>query len=246
MSAFFYAILTQPLTNILVLFYNTIGLRDLGLAIIFLTLFIRLLLFPLFHKSTRQQLIIQHIQPKLKEIQKQYKDDKVKQTEAMMALYAEHGVSPFSGFLFLLIQIPILIALYRIFLHGFAPDKMASLYSFILNPGALHTSFLGLLDLNKPSILLVALAALFQFIQGRLMIPPRDPSRPPSPQETMSRNMMIVGPILTFVIFYKLPAAVGLYWTVSSIFSIVQQLLVNRDLAHLRAGSKPQADTKHD
>lgn len=243
MSSFFYHILTQPLTNIMVFFYNTIAFRDLGLAIICLTLFIRLLLFPLFHKSTRQQLILQHIQPKIKEIQKEHKADRAKQTEALMALYAEHGVSPFSGFLFLLIQIPILIALYNIFLKGFTPDKMAALYAFIANPGVLHTSFLGLINLNEQNIILVALAALLQLIQGKLMLPPRDPARPPSTQEAMSRNMMIVGPIITFVVFYRLPAAVGLYWTVSSLFSIIQQLLINRDLAHLRPGATPQAKT---
>lgn len=234
MSSFFYNILTQPLTNILVLFYNTIAAHDLGLAIIFLTLFIRLILFPFFHKSTRQQLVMQHIQPRLKEIQKEFKEDKVKQTEAMMALYAEHGVNPFSGILFLFIQIPILIALYRIFLHGFAPERMAALYSFIANPGTLHTSLLGLINLNERSILLVALAALLQFFQGKLALPPRDPNRPPSPQESIGRNMMIVGPLMTLLIFYRLPAAVALYWAVSSLVSIVQQWIVNKDLAHLR------------
>src|SRR3989344_5693043 len=114
----FYTLLTQPLTNALVFFYNTIALEDLGLSIIFLTLAIRVLLYPLFHKSARYQMIMQKIQPKLKEVQKAHKEDKVKQTEAMMALYKEHNVNPFSGILFLVIQIPILLALYRIVVTG--------------------------------------------------------------------------------------------------------------------------------
>jgi YidC/Oxa1 family membrane protein insertase len=233
-SSFFYHVLTQPLTNILVLFYNTIAVRDLGVAIILLTLFIRLLLFPLFHKSTRQQLIMQHLQPKIRVIQKDLKDDKVKQTEALMALYAEHGVNPFSGFLFLLVQIPILISLYRIFLGGLAPGHMARLYSFIANPGTFHATFLGLINLNERSIVLVVLAAALQFIQGKLALPKYGPDHKPAPAEAAARNMVFVGPVITLLIFFRLPAAVALYWVTTSIVSIVQQVIVNRDLAHLR------------
>ena len=86
MAQFFYTILEQPLTNALIFFYNTIAFQDLGLAIIFLTLAIRLVLFPFFHKSARQQTVMQHLQPKLKAIQEQHKSDRAKQTEAMMAL----------------------------------------------------------------------------------------------------------------------------------------------------------------
>ncbi len=232
-SSFFYHALTQPLVNLLVFFYNTIALRDLGFAIIILTLFIRLLLFPLFHKSTRQQIILQRIQPRLKEIQKEFKDDRVKQTEAMMALYAEHGVNPFSGFLFLLVQIPILIALYRIFLRDLAAGTLVGLYSFIADPGVLHSTLFGLINLNERSILMVALAAILQFIQARMALPPRNATSP-SPAEAAARNMVVVAPLITLIIFYRLPAAVSLYWVVSSLFTIAQQWIVNRDLAHLR------------
>ncbi len=235
--AWFHYLLTQPLTNVLVFFYNTIALRDLGLAIILLTVFIRLVLFPLFHKSTRQQIIIQHLQPRLKEIQKEFKEDKVKQTEAMMALYREHGVNPFSGFLFLLVQIPILIALYQIFLLDFGAGKLAGLYSFVADPGALHTTLLGLINLNQPSILMVALAAILQYFQAKLALPPRQEGKIPSPAEAAMRHMVFIGPLITLLIFYRLPSAVSLYWVVSSLFSIGQQIVINRSLAHLRNGS---------
>jgi YidC/Oxa1 family membrane protein insertase len=233
-SSFFYHILTQPLTNILVFFYNTVARQDLGIAIILLTLFIRFLLFPLFHKSTRQQLIMQHLQPKVRAIQKEFKDDKVKQTETLMALYAEHSVNPFSGFLFLLVQIPILIVLYRIFLGGLAPGHMASLYSFVANPGTLHNTLLGLINLNERSIVLVALAAALQFVQGKLSLPRSAPGIQATPMESAARNMVFVGPLITLLIFFRLPAAVSLYWVTTSVVSIVQQVIVNRSLAHLR------------
>lgn len=230
-SAMFFTLLERPLINALIAFYNTIAFHDLGLAIILLTLFIRLLLFPLFHKSARHQMIMQHLQPKLKEIQREHKDDKAKQTEKMMALYAEHGINPFSSILFLVIQIPILIALYRIFLKYLTPESFGALYSFIAHPAALGTTFLGLINLSKPSILMVALAALAQYAQMRLTLVKRKPNEALSPTEKINRNMMFVSPVLTFVIFYRLPSAIGLYWLTTSLFSIVQQIIVNRDLA---------------
>lgn len=231
-SHFFYLILYQPLVNALVAFYNTVALHDLGLAIIFLTLAIRLVLFPFFHKSARQQTVMQALQPRLKAIQEEHKKDKVKQTEAMMALYRENQVNPFSGILFLFIQIPVLIALYNIFLHSLSAQAFtSSLYPFVHAPEAFKTSFLGLIDLSARSILMVVVAAIAQFAQARLAMPKRkDPKAPLTSQERLARNMLFMGPALTLFIFYKFPAAVSLYWVVSSLFSIVQQVLINRTL----------------
>jgi YidC/Oxa1 family membrane protein insertase len=232
-TQFFHTILYQPLVNALIFLYNTVALQDLGLAIIFLTILIRFILFPLFHKSARQQTMMQKLQPQLKAIQAEHKKDRVKQTEAMMALYRENHVNPFSGILFLLIQIPVLIALYHIFLSSLTTEAFsASLYSFVSVPTNFDTSFLGLINLDSRSILMVAAAAAAQFFQGRLAIPKRaDPKAPLTTQEQMARNMMYIGPVLTIVIFYRFPAAISLYWLVSSLFSVAQQIVINRDIA---------------
>ena len=232
MAQFFYTILEQPLTNALIFFYNTIAFQDLGLAIIFLTLAIRLVLFPFFHKSARQQTVMQHLQPKLKAIQEQHKSDRAKQTEAMMALYREHEVNPFSGILFLLVQIPVLITLYYIFLKSLSPETFApALYSFVHLPETFNATFLGLINLGSRSILMVVLAALAQFFQSKLAMPKRaDPSAPLSTQEQIARNMVYVGPALTIFIFFNFPAAVSLYWLASSVFSIIQQIVINKSL----------------
>lgn len=232
-SSFFYAILYQPLTNGLVFFYDTIAMEDLGIAIIFLTLAIRLILFPFFHKGARQQTIMQQLQPKLKAIQQEHKTDRAKQTEAMLALYKEHKVNPFSSILFLLVQIPVLIALYHIFLSSLSSEALApALYSFMHLPETFNTTFLGLINLSSRSILLVAAAAFAQFFQAKLAMPKRaDPNAALTPQERIGRNMMYVGPVLTVFIFINFPAAVSLYWLVSSLFSIVQQIVINKSLA---------------
>src|ERR1700722_288989 len=97
----------RPILNALVFFYETVAGRDFGLAIIFTTLLLRLVLAPFFHKGAHQQAKMQRLQPKIQKLQEQHKDDREKQTKALMDLYKEHGVNPLSGILLLLIQLPI-------------------------------------------------------------------------------------------------------------------------------------------
>ena len=227
-NTFFY----QPLLNALVAFYNTFAFQDLGVAIIFLTIVIRLILFPLFHKSVRHQAVMQRLQPEMKKIQEQHPKDRERQAKAMMELYRAHRINPFSGFLLLLVQLPVLIALYQVFSGILNPQEVAKvIYAFVHTPGALDPSFLGLINLSEQSIFMVGLAAFAQYIQGRLALPKRREGEALSDAERMGRNMMFIAPLITLFVFWQFPAAVSLYWVVSSVFSIVQQLIVNRQLA---------------
>lgn len=231
MTYLYHLIFKYPILNLLIFFYQTIAFHDLGLAIIFVTLFIRIILYPFFHTGAKQQILMQRIQPHVKKIQEEHKNDREKQAQALMALYKEHGVNPFSSFLLLIIQLPILIALYRIMLSDLGAGALAGLYSFNPAPASIGSLFLGFINLRSPNIWLVLLAALAQYFQGRLAIW-RDPNNQAalSAPEKMARQMAFIGPIITIVIFYRLPAAVGLYWLATSIFSIIQQLIVNRHL----------------
>jgi len=122
MGHLFNTFLIQPLLNLLIVVYNGI-VPDLGVAIILVTLLIRFVLLPLFYKSAKDQTVIQkYVTPKIKELQQKHKDDKERQVKEMMAVYKEHKVSPFSGFLLIIIQLPILIALYRVFLMDFSKN----------------------------------------------------------------------------------------------------------------------------
>lgn len=222
-------IFSRPILNVLVYFYETIAFHDLGLSIILVTLLIRLVLYPFFHKGAKQQMIMQRLQPKIKKLQELHKEDKAKQSQALMDLYKEHGVNPFSSILLLLIQLPILIALYRIILSGLGAGEMSGLYSFVHNPGAINFTFFGIVNLAQRSLLLVVLAGIAQYFQARLAIWRNpDASATLSPAEKIARQMAFIGPVFTVIIFYNLPAAVGLYWLATSVFSIVQQLIVNR------------------
>ncbi|MBI3046206.1 MAG: membrane protein insertase YidC [Candidatus Harrisonbacteria bacterium] len=226
----FQTIFNTPLFNALIFIYNTIAFQDLGLAIIFLTFLIRIIFLPLFYKSAKNQILIQRLQPELNKIQHDHKDNREKQAQAMMDLYKKHNVNPFSGFLMLLIQLPVLIAIYRVFLEGFRPEALGQLYSFIAKPTELHTSLFGLLDLGKPSILMVSLAAAAQYWQGRLALPKIGGKKDLSQPEKIAKQMVYLGPVLTIVILVNLPAAIGLYWLITSVFSVVQQIYINKTL----------------
>lgn len=220
----------RPIFNILVFFYETISFHDLGIAIILTTILIRFILYPFFHSGAKQQMLMQRIQPKVKKIQEEYKNDKKKQSEELMALYKEHGVNPFSTFLLLIIQLPIMFAFYWVVESGLVASQFTNLYSFIHAPATVNTMFLGFINLAKSNWIIIVFAAAAQFIQARLAIWRAPSGTQPSQAEKVQRQMMYVSPIVTLLIFYSLPASVGLYWFVSSAFSAVQQLVVNKHL----------------
>jgi membrane protein insertase Oxa1/YidC/SpoIIIJ len=132
----------------------------------------------------------------------------------------------------------VLLALFQIFSHKLTPDIFVNLYSFIPPPSAFNTSFLGLINLEQSSILMVGLAAIAQFSQGRMMLPKIEKGKVASPAEAIGRNMVYLAPILTLIFFWKLPAAMSLYWMTSTIFTIFQQKIINAQLkANEESGS---------
>ena len=218
MSELFHKILYQPLFNVLVFLYQYLG--DLGVAIIILTVLIRVVLFPLFYKGAKDQAIMQRLAPKIKEIQTNHKNNREEQAKALMGLYREHKVNPLSSFLLILVQLPILIALYQVFMKG------------LVGPDFLDLNFLGLIDLSKKSAIIVGLAAVAQYFQGKLSIISAKSGKDLTPMERMGRQMIYLGPILTiiFLYFFNLPSAVGLYWLTTSLFSVIQQIIINKRL----------------
>lgn len=229
----FNELLYRPLFNLLVFFYNIIPGHDFGVAIILVTLSIRVILFPLSMKGIRSRKALESIQPKIKEIQNKYKD-KEERARKMMEFYKENKINPASGCLPLLIQLPILIALYRAFINVINPESLGILYLFIKNPGQINSSFLGLMDLAVPSIILAVTAGVLQFIQSKLMFKssptPKTKSSDPKPniQKTMGKQMTYFMPFITVFIALRLPAGLPLYWAVTTLFGIGEYLLIHR------------------
>lgn len=217
-------IVYYPLLNLLVVFYNYIP--DVGVVIILVTLLIRLILAPSFHKSLKSQAVMTAIQPKLNEIREKYKHDQQAQGRAMMELYKEHKINPFSSCLPLLLQLPILIALYQVFSKALN-NHIEGLYSFVAKPETISPMFLHFLDLSKPSWVLGVIAGLAQFWQSRLMMA-KNPGSQDTAAKVMSVQTTYILPVISVVIALKLPAGLPLYWIVTTLFGIAQQYWINR------------------
>ena len=226
---FFHITLWQPLFNLLILFY--IYIPNLGVAIILLTVLIRVILYPLQAKAAKSQLALQAIQPKLKEVQAQHKDNKEAQAKAMMALYKTEGINPFSGFLVMLIQFPILIVLYRLFWQGIQEENYQYLYSFVQRPETINSIFLGM-ELNEPSTILAILVGIAFFIQAKLSAPKKKAKKAQGAKgmfgEMFQKQMLYVFPIFIVFILLRLPSALGLYLLISGIFTAFQQYLAKK------------------
>jgi len=207
----------------------------MGLAIISLTIIVKSALLPFAHKSVKTQAKIREIDPHIKAIKAQNIPDKQEEARQVMELYKQHGVNPFSGCLLFLIQIPIIFALYWVFLKGL-PNNPDILYSFVSLPDNINTNFLGFIDIGKKSILLALLAGISQFFQIKLSMPSLgadvDKNTPKTFKDelakSMSMQMRYVMPIVVAVVAYTISSAVALYWVTSNVFSIGHELLVKR------------------
>ena len=148
-----------------------------------------------------------------------------------MALYQKEKINPFGGCLPLLVQLPILIALYQVFWKGLRPEEMVRLYSFVSNPGIINPAFLNIIDLGKASLVLAILAGITQFIQTKMVSPQMQNNKGSKAMagqfsNMMQKQMLYFFPFFTVFILWTLPSAIGLYWTVNNLFSIGQQYLI--------------------
>jgi len=231
MSEIFQTILYQPLFNILVGLYQIIPGHDLGVAIIGITVLMRLVLYPVSKKAIVAQKQLQELQPKIEEVKLQYKDDKQGQATALMALYKEHNMNPAGSCLPLLLQIPVFIALYWVLGAGLRSEHLDLLYSFVPNPGSLNTVAFGFLNLNEPSIYIAIAAGIAQYWQGAQLTtkqpkPKVDGAQDESISAIMNTQLKYMLPIVTVFIGAKLASGLTLYWFFSTIIYAVQQYFV--------------------
>ena len=221
--------LYRPIFNILIGLYNVLPYHDIGVAIILLTVFIRLLLYPFSLKALKSQKRLQELQPKIKEVQERHKGNKEERARKLMELYKEHDISPLSGCLPLLVQFPVLIALYRAFLNGLKPEGVTGLYSFIQHPGSVNPLFLGFLDLSKKNVYLALLAGAVQFWQSKQSIPKaHSVKREGNMAQMMNTQMLYFMPLFTVFLGITFPAGLALYWIVYTLFTVFQQWQMQR------------------
>ncbi len=232
----FDALIYYPLYNVLIFFYNVIPGQDFGIAIILTTLLLKSLLIPLSKKQIESQKKMQELQPEMKAIQQKHKNDKEKQTKALMEFYKEHKTNPFSGCLPLIIQLVFLIAIYRVIINisgaGFVVSP-GGLYAFVSDPGAINHTFLHFMDLTKPNYVLAFLSAIAQYYQTKMLFQSQKKNKTEEPSSSepdfaaiMNKQMLYLGPGLTFFIGVTFPAALALYWLFSTLFMIFQQMVI--------------------
>lgn len=230
MANIFNTILYQPFLNALIFIYNSLPGRDFGLAIVVMTVVVRLVLMPLSIKALVSQRNITKIQPKLKELQTKYKNDKQALSRETMVLYKEHGVNPLSGCLPILIQLPILIALYQVFNSGFKETSFNMLYNFVKNPGTINHLAFGLFDIATKNPIMAVLAGGLQFVQTKISTAnqPTGAGAQDNPMMAMNKQMLYFFPIFITIIAWNLPFGLTLYWVVTTLFSIFEQLYISK------------------
>lgn len=230
-TSLFNTFLYQPLFNLLILICAYLPGHDLGLSIIILTIIVRILLYPLFVKSIRAQKSMDILQPKIQEVRAKYKKDPSRQSKELMALYQQHHVNPFISILLLLVQLPILIALYKVFRGGFDMAIITPLlYSFVHAP-VIRSTFFGIINLAKPSLLLALLTATAQFFQSKMSMRKTLSAKSKSNVSIMAqKSMLYILPFFTFIFLTSLNAAIGLYWITTTVFTIGQQYIIEHPL----------------
>ena len=229
MTQLFHVIFYEPILNLLVFLYNVIPGHDIGLAIIAMTVIIKLILLPLSKQSIKSQKSLQTLQPKIDELKKKYANNKEEQGRAMMQLYKQEKVNPFSSCLPLLIQLPFLWAVFIVFRDGLSNQALNDIYSFIYNPGTINAISLGFINLAKPNLVLAVLAGAAQFWQAKMMVTKRPEVKTPGAKDEdmmtiMNKQMLYMMPILTVVIGMTFPGGLALYWLVTTVLTALQQM----------------------
>ncbi len=223
-------ILYKPIVNLIIWFNQILPGNDFGLAMIAVTIVIKIILLPLEIKSLQMQKSLRKIQKQLDDIQKNQKTSKEEQAQAMMAVYQKEGVNPFASIGVVFLQLPFLLAVIQAinyFGKIFSGETFdpGLLYKFIPAPGSLNPMFLGLVNLSRPSWVLAVLVSILQ-LAIMLNAPGTTPAK--KPEEIMQRNMNVVFAGFMLVILLNTPAFLGLYFFVSLIITFAQQKFINK------------------
>jgi YidC/Oxa1 family membrane protein insertase len=214
-------IIAKPLLMCLKFFYGFLG--NYGLAIILLTIIIKILFWPLTHKSFESMKGMQKIQPELTALKEKYKDNKEEFARQQLSLYKKYNVNPLSGCLPILIQIPVFIALYN-----------ALMYSIELRHASFVSFWINDLSAKDPTYIAPIIMGLSQFLQQKMT--------PSASMDPMQAKMMLFMPLVFTFMFLSFPSGLVIYWLVNNVISIVQQYYINNKIS--AAGGKECSPSK--
>lgn len=209
------------------LFYNlseSVGIPSYGIAIALFTLAIKALLFPLTRKQYISMAKMQEVQPELKKVQTKYKNDPERQQKEMMAVYQKYGVNPFASCLPLLIQMPILLALFSTLQKFFSPVNHPPYVNLE------KANFLWIPSLGNPDpFILPILVGLGTFVQQKVTMTKGGVTTGDGPGAQSQKVMLYFMPLFIGYISRNFPAGLALYWVIYSMLSILEQYLIRRE-----------------
>lgn len=235
-STIWHTLFFDPVYNILVFFIDVLPSFDVGLAVVISVIIVKIILLPVALKASRTTQIIKKIQPELNELQKKYKDKREELALHMLEIYRREKINPFSPILILLIQLPIIFALY--FAVRSLPEIQTELlYGFIKIPEMVNMVFLGIIPMDAKHLGLALFAAITMYIQAKITVPAKEEKKKNEQssfsgdlQESMRMSMLYVMPVMIGVASYTLTAVFALYFTISNVTSILQELYVRKKL----------------
>lgn len=237
-SSFFHIVFYNPIYNALVALIALVPGSDVGIAVILLTIGIRLVLLPFSLSAARAQRAMKILEPKIKELKEKHKGNKEKEALETLALYREAHVNPFASILTVFIQIPVLFALYWVFYYEpFSTVNTALLYTFTPIPHSVSLEFLGLISVTGKSIILAVGAGISQFLQAHLALsgtvnPSQNDTRSTKGdfQKVMSMQLKYVFPFLIAFISYTTSGAIALYFITTNLAGALQEWHVRRTI----------------
>ncbi len=231
MSHFFHIIISVPFYNGLIGLINLLPFADAGVVVIIFTIIIKLILLPLSIKASRAQMQMKSIEKDLNKIKQEY-PDKTEQSQKTMEYYKEKGINPFASFFILIIQLPIIIGLYRVFLKSGLPQiNTAMLYPFVTVPTSVNMVFFHFVNIAQKSIALAIIAGITTYFQISIASGSAQPAGEGMKgdiSKAMALQMKYFFPILVVFISYSISAAVALYWITSNLFQIAQEMYIKK------------------
>lgn len=228
MSELFNTLLLKPLYNLMVIIVESVPYADIGVSVIILTVIVRFILFPLSKNALVTQVKMKKIQEPLRELQEKHKDNRQMLAMETMNLYKVNNIKPFSGFFLLLLQLPVIIALYKVFISGGLPAINTDLlYSFVHAPEYVGIKFLNLFDITQKNVWISLLVVYSSYFQAKLSF--KDQVDPPKEgfgadlMKSMQIQMTYVFPVVMGFVAYGLGGIIALYFLTGNIFTIFQQ-----------------------
>lgn len=232
MASIFNTLISEPFYNGFIFLMDVLPFLDAGLIVILFTIIVKLLMLPLSIKASKAQIQMKSSEKDLLLLKEKYKDDKNQLGLKTMEYYKEKGINPFSSIFIILIQLPILIGLYHVFLRSGLPKiNTALLYGFVAVPTSVNMIFVGLFDISQKSIVLALVAGISTYLQVSLSNNTQKSASGGAESDiakAMSVQMKYVFPVIMTFIAYSISSAIALYLITSNVFAIAQEVYVRK------------------